>query len=59
MLIVNFQLGPPTHRADTFPPVQQHINNSNFVKYTLRYSNNKNAKKLDKIVRIAFDGFKF
>jgi hypothetical protein len=59
MLVVNFQLEPPTHRANTFPHAQANFNHLDFVKYISSYSNEKNAKKLDKTMRIEYDGFKF
>jgi len=54
MLAIYFQLG----QHHTFPHAQGHVNDLDFFKkYTQCYSNDKNAKKLDKIMRLGFDGF--
>jgi len=41
------------HKSNTLT----HVNNFDFVKYTACFSHDNNAKKLDNIVRVGFDGF--
>lgn len=61
MLAIYFQLGPLMHHAKKFShaQAQAHVNGTDFIKYMLCSSNNKTAKKVDKIEELVFDGLQF